>query len=162
MAISGSCLCSGVRFEIDQAVGPVEICHCNRCRKVSGSADLVAVGVKKEDYRFLAGEKLIKTFEAPVLNNPPAYISMFCSRCGSQVPPPAPEEDWFEICAGLFDDDIGVRPDRHIFIEFAPSWDEISDTLPKLTVRDLVRERYGTELADDHSIKTHHGATKKI
>jgi hypothetical protein len=35
--IKGSCLCGGVRFELDRAAGPFEICHCNRCRKVSGS-----------------------------------------------------------------------------------------------------------------------------
>jgi hypothetical protein len=162
MPISGSCLCGGIQFEIDRAEGPVEICHCNRCRKVSGSANLVAVGVRKEDYRFIAGEELITIYEAPVLNDPPAYTSMFCSRCGSQVPPPVPEQDWFEICAGLFDDDIGVRPDKHIFIEFAPPWDDIADTLPKLTVRDLVRERHGTELADNYSINTHYGTMLKI
>ena len=35
MAIRGSCLCGGVRFEIDRACGPAEFCHCNRCRKLS-------------------------------------------------------------------------------------------------------------------------------
>jgi hypothetical protein len=34
----GSCLCGGVRFEVDRAVGPFELCHCSRCRKASGSA----------------------------------------------------------------------------------------------------------------------------
>ena len=48
MAISGSCLCGGVRFEIEKAVGPVEICHCNRCRKTTGSASLPAIGVMTE------------------------------------------------------------------------------------------------------------------
>lgn len=162
MTISGSCLCGGVQFEIDKAVGPVEICHCNRCRKVSGSASLVAVGVRKKDYRFLAGEELITIYEAPILNDPPPYSSMFCSRCGSQVPPSSPDDDWFEICAGLFDGDIGVRPDKHIFIEFAPAWDDIADPLPKLTVRDLVRMRHGSELPDDYWIKTHDGAKMKV
>ena len=162
MPIGGSCLCGGVRFEIEKAVGPVEICHCNRCRKVSGSANLVTVGLRTEDLRFLAGEELINSYEAPILTAPPAYLSRFCSRCGSQVPPASPEDDWFEICAGLFDDDPGVRPDKHIFIELAPSWDDVPDTLPKLTIRELVKERYGTELTDDFEIKTHNGATLKV
>lgn len=157
MAIKGSCLCGGVKFEIDRAEGPMEICHCNRCRKVSGSASLVAVSVRQEDYRFLSGEELIRTYEAPVLNAPPPYVSMFCSRCGSQVPPSRPTENPFEICAGLFDGDLGARPDKHIFVELVPDWDEITDELPKLTVRDLVRQRWGRELADEYSIHTHHG-----
>jgi hypothetical protein len=46
----------------------------------------------------------------PDLHAPPAYHSYFCSTCGSQVP--SPEEQFFEIAAGLFDDDFGIRPDR--------------------------------------------------
>ena len=42
--IMGRCLCGGVRFEIVQAVGPFELCHCNRCRKVSGSAFAAMLG----------------------------------------------------------------------------------------------------------------------
>ena len=100
MSISGSCLCGGVQFEVEKAVGPMEICHCNRCRKVSGSASVVAVGVRKCDFTFLAGEELISTYEAPILTDPPPYSSWFCSRCGSPVPAADPEDDWFEICAG--------------------------------------------------------------
>ena len=44
MTITGSCLCGGVRFEVDRVVGPFELCHCNRCRKVSGSAFTAMVG----------------------------------------------------------------------------------------------------------------------
>ena len=36
--IKGSCLCGGVKFEIRGSKGPFELCHCNRCRKATGSA----------------------------------------------------------------------------------------------------------------------------
>lgn len=162
MTIGGSCLCGGVRFEIDRVEGPMEICHCNRCRKVSGSANLVAVSVRQQDYRFVCGEELVTTYHAPILNEPPSYVSMFCSRCGSQVPPPTPAENPFEICAGLFDEDLGMQPDKHIFVEFIPDWDEITDELPQLGVRELVRQRSGQELPADQTIKTHHGQETPI
>lgn len=156
MAISGSCLCGGVRFEIDKAVGPFEICHCNRCRKTSGAAGMPAVGVRTEDYRFLAGAELIKTYSAPILYQPPAYHSQFCSRCGSPVPPPEPEGEWFEIAAGLFDGDLGIKPDKHIFVEFVPPWDKITDGLPEYTIERLTRARYGRELPADFQLRTHY------
>ena len=53
MAIRGSCLCGGVTFEIEKAVGPMEFCHCNRCRKLSGSNAILGIGVNTGDYRFL-------------------------------------------------------------------------------------------------------------
>lgn len=156
MAISGSCLCGGVRFEIDRAAGPLEICHCNRCRKLSGSRGLAMVGVLTADYRLLAGRELIHDYAAPILYKPPAYVSWFCSRCGSPVPPAAPEGDRFEIPAGLFDEDLGIQADKHIFVECVPAWDPMGDSLPNYNVRDLVREREGSELPDDFQLRTHY------
>lgn len=130
--IRGSCLCGGVRFELERAVGPFELCHCSRCRKVTGSAFVAGVGVRAEDYRLLEGADLIDSFDAPILERPPAYRSSFCRRCGSPVPNPDPGTAWFEIPAGLLDDDPLARPDRHIFIELRAPWFDPADGLPKL------------------------------
>ncbi len=53
--IRGQCLCGGVQFEIERARGPFELCHCARCRKVSGSAFMAGLGVRTEDFRFVCG-----------------------------------------------------------------------------------------------------------
>lgn len=155
MAIRGSCLCGGVRFEIDKAVGPFEICHCRRCRKVSGAAGMPAVGVNTADYRFLAGHQLIAAYDAPVLYQPPAYHSTFCRRCGSPVPEPDPAGDFMEIAAGLFDDDLGITPDKHIFVEHAPRWDTGSDDLPRFTFPEIHAHRTGRPLPDGFVVRHH-------
>jgi hypothetical protein len=142
--IKGSCLCGGVRFEIDEAVGPFELCHCRRCRKASGSAFSAAIGVRSSDFRFLQGEDLIVTYEAPILRAPPPYSSHFCRRCGSPVPKPPPGADWFEIAAGTLDDDPGLEPDKHIFVELKAPWFEIADTLPQLDLKALAELRRRT------------------
>jgi len=46
--IKGECLCGAVQFEVASVVGPFELCHCNRCRKSSGSAYAAIVGVAVE------------------------------------------------------------------------------------------------------------------
>jgi hypothetical protein len=148
-------LCGGVTFEIDKAVGPVEFCHCNRCRKVSGAAALLMIGVNTEDYRFLTGRELVRTYAAPILYSPPAYHSTFCSNCGCPVPVPNPEGAWLEIPAGLFDDDPGVKPDKHIFVELLPAWDEIRDSLPQYTAKELYQLRTGKDLSSDFHMRTH-------
>ena len=139
--IRGSCLCGGVRFEIAKAVGPFELCHCNRCRKASGSAFSAFLGVEATDYRLLAGAELIASYDAPILRAPPAYRSSFCRRCGSAVPNPDPGAEWFELPAGLLEDDPALRPDKHIFVELWPPWFEGADALPRLTSRELVAWR---------------------
>lgn len=139
--IRGSCLCGGVRFEIGRATGPFELCHCNRCRKSSGSAFVAALGVKTEDYHLLEGRDLIESYEAPILRGPPAYRTSWCRRCGSPVPDPRPEESDFEVLAGVLDDDPGARPDRHIFVELRAPWFEIHDSLPQFDLPALIEHR---------------------
>ena len=135
--IRGSCLCGGVRFEITRAIGPFELCHCRRCRKASGSAFLADLGVRTEDFRLLSGRELISTYDAPILRSPPAYRTSFCSRCGSPVPNPDPNAEWFRVVAGALDDDPVLRPDKHIFIELKAPWFEITDALPQYDQRRL-------------------------
>jgi hypothetical protein len=62
-----------VRFEIDRAIGPFELCYCNRCRKTTGSAFMAAVGVRRDDFRWIQGRELIRVYDAPILESPPAY-----------------------------------------------------------------------------------------
>jgi hypothetical protein len=126
---------------VRRAVGPFELCHCNRCRKSTGSAYAAMVGVRVADFALLAGRELVAEYEAPVVERPPGYRTAFCRRCGSPVPNPPADADWFEIPAGLFDGDPGLRPERHIFVEHRASWHAITDALPQLDRRALIRLR---------------------
>ncbi len=133
--IRGGCLCGGVRFELDRASGPFELCHCSRCRKASGSAFVAGLAVRPEHFRLIQGRELITRYEAPILERPPAYRNSFCRRCGSPVPEPLPASEGsssFEVAAGSLDDDPGLRPDKHIFVELKAPWFEILDELPRL------------------------------
>jgi hypothetical protein len=133
----------------------MEYCHCNRCRKVSGSSAILGIGVRREDYRFIAGHALVRSYSAPVLYEPPAYQVYFCARCGCCVPPPNPTAETFEIAAGLLDDDPGLQPDKHIMVECAPPWAAPRDELPRYTLRQLHLLRTGSELPADFELRTH-------
>jgi hypothetical protein len=139
--IKGSCLCGGVRFEIEKAAGPFELCHCNRCKKVTGSAFLAGLYVRTKDFRMIAGKELVATFEAPILRDPPPYRTFFCRRCGSPLPNPEPKSATLEIPAGLLDDDPGLKADKHIFVELNAPWLEIRDNLPQYDLKQLIKMR---------------------
>ena len=140
MTIRGSCLCGAIRFEFAKAVGPFEICHCNRCRKRSGANGLAMIGVHSDDFVYLSGVEQIGCYAAPILKKPPAYHAHFCKRCGATTPPPVPE-GWFEVPAGLLDDDPEIRPDKHIYVELAAAWEELADGLPKYTASEIASLR---------------------
>ena len=146
-AINGCCLCGEVNFQIVTSaenpgmLAPFELCHCNRCRKSSGTAFVAGIRVRTDAFSFLSGEGLIDTFEAPIVNAPPPYTTAFCRRCGSPVPNPDMDSEYFEIAAGLLDDDPGVMPDKHIYVEFKSSWYGIIDDLPKFTAAQIRQHR---------------------
>jgi len=163
MAISGSCLCGGVRFVVDDVTGSSEICHCVRCQKKSGATSLTMIDVDESSYQLLSGDELIQSYEAPVLNRPPAYSTHFCRVCGSPVPLAVPGKGQVEIPAGLFDYNPGVKPNKHIFVDFMHDWDEISDDLPQYDLRALIKERWKTELPEGFElIGQHDGATRTV
>ena len=140
--VTGGCLCGRVRFEVTRLTGPFELCHCRRCRKVTGSAFAATVGAMAEDFRFLSGEDGIRSVTLPVRERPPAYRVTFCDDCGSALPAP-PESGYFEIPAGLLDDDPGLTPDKHIYVEYKAPWHAINDDLPRFTAAEIAAHRVG-------------------
>jgi len=101
---------------------------------------VAGLGVLVEDFRFLFGEDQIQVIELPVRERPPAYSVSFCRHCGSPAPRP-PESGWFEIAAGLLDDDPGVEPDKHIYVEGKAGWWVIGDDLPRYTAAEIADYR---------------------
>jgi len=105
---------------------------------------MAGVGVHRTDFRWISGRELIKTYEAPLLESPPAYRVCFCSVCGSCVPDPEDSSEFFGIAAGLLDDDPRLQPDKHIFVEKKAPWFEITDELPQMDEDALLKHRQQT------------------
>ncbi len=139
--VRGSCLCGGVRFELERVVGPFELCHCSRCRKSSGSAFVAALGVMRSDLKVVEGLALVRHYDAPIREAPPAYRCCFCARCGSSLPDLVSDTPWLEIPAGLLDDDPALRPDKHIYVDCKAPWFGIGDGLRQFDAVGIRRHR---------------------
>jgi hypothetical protein len=125
--IRGSCLCGGVRFEVAPPFIRAGHCHCERCRKHSGTAVCTQARVKKEQFRLLRGENLIRVY-----GKGEGAVKAFCVTCGSSLfGGDWPEGDEVSIRFGAFDDDLGIRPQYHTFVDDRAPWDEIADDLPR-------------------------------
>lgn len=123
--IEGSCLCGGIRFEIDE-VAALTHCHCSICRKVTGASFATYAHVKAADFRFRSGEDLIVRHEST-----PGSHRNFCRVCGSPAPGKASYLKTLSIPAGLLDGAPGVRPRLHTFVSSKAPWVEIADGLPQ-------------------------------
>ena len=125
----GSCLCGAVRFEVSGPLSDFVLDHCSRCRKATGSAFGAEIMCRAADFRWVSGESLVKTYVAPVREQPPGYRRDFCLVCGSAVPSVLGDR----VClpAGALDDDPGIRPAQHIFVGYKAPWFEITDAAPQ-------------------------------
>lgn len=133
--VTGSCLCGGVAFAIDATLSPVQYCHAIRCRKATGAAFAAEVAVDSSGFRWLRGEALVRTWEAPLLREPPAYRRAFCDTCGSPLPVRLEGTSLVVLDAGVLDGDPAIRPAWHAFVGQNAIWHTITDTLPRFDGR---------------------------
>ena len=117
-----SCLCGAIEFQIGALTGSFELCHCNKCKKATGSAFNAVIDTNIEGYSILKGAEHIQTYKAPLLNSPPEYQVWFCKICGSPLPNPDPLGSIVEIPAGIINEEIELHPDKNVFVEFSFKW----------------------------------------
>src|SRR5688500_15129851 len=121
---SGSCLCGGVRFEIDGPAAGATYCHCTRCQKRTGSASSAQAQVDGAGFRVVAGEDLVRTWRHP----DGGWEKSFCGECGAHLFARDPDDpSRMSIRMSAFDGDPGVRPTKRSFVAYAAVWEPIPD-----------------------------------
>ncbi|MFT7221266.1 MAG: hypothetical protein ACI8Z1_002888 [Candidatus Azotimanducaceae bacterium] len=159
--VSGIWLFGAARFEIQQAAGPFETCHCNRCSNVSGGQGLPMVRVSLDDFELTQGAECVVSFDAPILYQAPAYKTHRCSVCGMPVPSSYPGDELLEIPAGRFDD-AEISPDEPSFKERVPQWDRITDGLPQCDLPALIATLTGEQVDKDFVVKSHQHEASEV
>lgn len=125
--LKGSCLCGGVRYEIDGRLGAVTTCHCRLCRKMSGSAFSSGTTIPASSFRFVAGEELLKQWESS-----PGYHRVFCGRCGSPLLKRKDKDpNNIRFRPGTLDSDPGAKVTQHLHVGSKAPWFQIKDGLPQ-------------------------------
>jgi hypothetical protein len=125
--LRGSCLCGGIRYEIDGALGTALFCHCSMCRKAHGSAFRARAAVPRAAFRWTSGEALLARYESS-----PGTFRCFCSVCGSPLASFfADDPATVGLPLGALDGDPGVRPALHVHVASKAPWWEIADDLPR-------------------------------
>ncbi|MEM7281100.1 MAG: GFA family protein [Pseudomonadota bacterium] len=123
MAIQGGCLCGKVRYAVTGLLFDVHHCHCSMCRRQHGAAFATYGGFNAEDFEWISGEDLIRTYETES-----GAGWSFCSECGSTLAG-TDKGEVTAITLGTIQGDVGTRPESHIFVGSKAQWYEINDGL---------------------------------
>lgn len=124
---TGSCLCGGIQYEIHGELAPVQICHCQQCRKAQGSALVTNIPVATDQFSLITGEDLLASYESS-----PGKERVFCRCCGSPIFSRLQGLDVVRIRAGTLDGKVPLRLSGHAFVGSKASWWPITDDLPQL------------------------------
>jgi hypothetical protein len=124
----GSCACGRVTYEVRaELFGPINHCHCWRCRKQSGASFGTSASIRPTAFVILTGQDRLAHWESSQ-----GVRRFFASCCGSplyKASEDAPEE--LRLRLGTLDMDPGVHVDLHYMSDSKVPWITIEDTLPQ-------------------------------
>ena len=124
---TGSCLCGNVKFEIAGSVGHSRYCHCENCRKFSGTAQAAWGLASASAFTLVPENAEVTKFDAGS-----GGLRVFCSFCGSPLWfEPADTPELIGIALGAIDEGEVAAPSVHLWTRSSPSWETIEGDLPK-------------------------------
>ncbi|MDF1548033.1 MAG: GFA family protein [Bacteroidales bacterium] len=120
MKHTGGCLCGEIAFEIDGNFESFYLCHCERCRKDTGSAFAANLFSSSASLRWLKGENKVKTYQLKSTR----HIKSFCTNCGSALPNIQMDGKLLVVPAGCLNSEVSIAPQGHIYFASKANWDK--------------------------------------
>ncbi|KAK7025137.1 Mss4-like protein [Favolaschia claudopus] len=124
---SGLCLCRKVRFIVTGEPFSYVVCHCNNCKKFTGSAFMTNAKISVKE-----GQEFVRKYNDSDTISGNTIVREFCSQCGTCLFLSSPQQpDWISVCPGTVEGQEWV-PRREKFVEDNPrskNLNPISDVL---------------------------------
>ena len=124
----GSCLCGAVRFVIAGDPIVARHCHCLRCRRARGALHASNLVAPVDAVRFTAGADRVREYKLPDAR---FFTQAFCADCGSALPRMDHGRGIAIVPLGSLDDDPGVHPSEHIWVDSRAAWYDVPGDLPR-------------------------------
>jgi hypothetical protein len=122
----GSCLCGAVTFEVEGEFERFYFCHCEYCRKDTGSAHAANLFSSSAALTWTSGKEKVTQFDLTGTRHSKA----FCCVCGSALPKIQMDGQLLAVPAGSLNSEVRVTPDAHIFVSSRASWDAALEHVP--------------------------------
>jgi hypothetical protein len=122
---AASCLCGGIQLSYSGIIGPANYCHCEDCRRVTGSAFNIGVRVDRKDLKLRTTSELRSYKYASERGG--EIERCFCGTCGSPIltlHPAKPESAW--VKAGIINQPDTVTPTHENWTKDKVKWATIN------------------------------------
>jgi len=128
MGFSGGCLCGSVRYKVSSDPSFVLNCHCEDCRRSTGSVYGTNVFVN-EDKVQITGEVSLYVHTADSGNE---MTKRFCPNCGTLLfGNSSGRQNSVSIRAGTIDQFDLIKPQMNVFVAKKIESTPINDSLPR-------------------------------
>ncbi|MDA0334028.1 MAG: GFA family protein [bacterium] len=115
--ITGGCLCGSIRWQADRAPRASVLCHCDTCRRATGSGSVGWLIFAIASFRFTSG--------APASYHTDTHADRtFCPNCGTPLTyhhqGDRPHD--MDVTIGSADDGNAWSPTKDVFVEEKLTW----------------------------------------
>ena len=128
--LSGGCHCGSVRYTLQEPPLSVQHCHCENCRKMSGSFGQTG-GIMRKDKVSIEGDENLTIYRTSE-----SFEQHFCRTCGCDLFSYDDDEtDLFYVHVTTLDG--GVNPghsremESHTYMGSKAEWEHVSDAIPQ-------------------------------
>jgi hypothetical protein len=133
-ALSGSCFCGEVKFEVSGAPAAMGYCHCESCRRWSAGPVNAFSLWKPESLKMTHGASSIGTY-----NKTPTSYRKWCTKCGGHVFTEHPTWGVIDIYAAVLPQ-LEFEPALHV--NYQETVLRMTDGKPKM--KDMPKEMGGS------------------
>lgn len=122
----GGCHCESVRFRLIGPLTPILICHCDDCRRISGTS-WAATSVADHCFKITSSLETLRWYSSS------SWAKRgFCTSCGSAMFYRMHGEGRTSIAPGVLDDNDLLRVRGQIFAVSHPLWLKPNADVPHL------------------------------
>jgi hypothetical protein len=116
--ISGGCCCGNVTFTVEDDFSNFYFCHCEQCRKLTGTAHAANLFTSPDNIKWFKGINSIKRYDHPERS----FSKAFCNECGSGLPFLSKSGTSLIIPAGSLNNEPSKQLDAQIFCDEQTLW----------------------------------------
>ena len=116
--ITGGCCCGDVSFSLEDDFSNFYFCHCEQCRKLTGTAHASNLFTSPDNIKWIKGTDKTKRYDHPERS----FSKAFCCECGSGLPFISQSGKYLIVPAGSLNEEPTKQLDAQIFCSEETEW----------------------------------------